>query len=278
MLSGLFVSHQADAAESNIDVKVQINDELVVFQEGQPYLDATGTTMVPLRPVAEKLGYQLNWSKEQDKVTTEVFNESRRITLVTGSKEAIVNDEPVALDSEVDFVDGQVYVPVRFLSGAFGYMLQWDDVNYIAIIAADGKYHAPAWYSAPPEAAEEVVDTTPAVIEKAREYLGTPYQWGGTTPSGFDCSGFIRYVFLSEGIELPRTSASMYDEAGTSVSELKEGDLVFFSITKNFSISHVGVYIGNNEFISSTTSSGVKVDSLNSKYWGPRYVGAKRVL
>ena len=118
------------------------------------------------------------------------------------------------------------------------------------------------------------------VINTAKSYLGVPYRMGGTTPSGFDCSGFTSYVFRNIGINLPRTSSDQY-QAGTKVSkaDLKPGDLVFFEKTYNKAgITHVGIYSGNNEFISATSSKGIKVDSLNSTYWGPKYYGATRVL
>ena len=98
------------------------------------------------------------------------------------------------------------------------------------------------------------------VIDIAKSYIGVPYVWGGTTPSGFDCSGFIRYVFEKVGINLPRISADQYN-AGTKVSkaDLQPGDLVFFEKTYNKAgITHSGIYIGNNEFISATSSKGIK--------------------
>jgi peptidoglycan DL-endopeptidase CwlO len=118
------------------------------------------------------------------------------------------------------------------------------------------------------------------IISTAKSLIGVPYQWGGSSPSGFDCSGFIYYVFSKAGIELPRMSSDQY-LSGQAVSRanLQPGDLVFFEKTYNKSgITHSGVYIGNNQFISATSSRGIKIDSLSSSYWGPKYVGAKRII
>jgi hypothetical protein len=117
------------------------------------------------------------------------------------------------------------------------------------------------------------------IVSKAKEYQGVPYQFGGTTTSGFDCSGFVRHVFRDFGVELPRT-ASLQQGVGTYVakSDLQPGDIVYFANTYQAGISHNGIYIGNNKFIGSQSSTGVAVTSLNSSYWGPRYHSAKRVI
>ncbi|WP_088189539.1 NlpC/P60 family protein [Desulfosporosinus sp. FKA] len=117
------------------------------------------------------------------------------------------------------------------------------------------------------------------IIAKAKSLLGTPYLWGGTTPGGFDCSGFTQYVFASQGINLPRTSQDQA-KVGTSVSygDLKPGDLVFFSTAGNGTIDHVGIYLGNSQFISATTHKGVAIYPLTSSYWLNAYKGAQRVL
>ena len=114
------------------------------------------------------------------------------------------------------------------------------------------------------------------IIQNAYQYIGTPYVYGGTSPGGFDCSGFVRYVFANYGVYLPRTADAQY-EVGRHVSSLQPGDLVFFS-TDGYGVSHSGIYIGNNEFISATSSSGVRVDSLACGYWGRCYIGASRIL
>ncbi|MBU8907926.1 C40 family peptidase [Desertibacillus haloalkaliphilus] len=118
-----------------------------------------------------------------------------------------------------------------------------------------------------------------SIIETAKEQLGVPYQFGGTTPSGFDCSGFIGYVYRENGIELPRTANEQF-QAGKSVAreDLKKGDLVFFE-TYQPGPSHSGIYLGEGEFISATTSSGIAIRDVDDPhYWGPRYLGARRVL
>lgn len=116
------------------------------------------------------------------------------------------------------------------------------------------------------------------VIANSMNYIGVPYVFGGTSPSGFDCSGYIRYVFANAGIYLPRTADAQY-EVGTPISraELVPGDLVFFS-TYEYGPSHVGLYLGEGNFINASSSRGVAVDSLYSSYWGSCYIGARRVL
>ncbi len=127
------------------------------------------------------------------------------------------------MDAPAQFIQGSVYLPLRFVSETFGYRVQWDADNRIAIINEDGLYHAPAWYAPKPK---------PSVTQIAYKYLGVPYVWGGRTPNGFDCSGFVDYIYGLNGIDLPRTSLEMYKTAGKAVSIPQEGDLVFFAEKK----------------------------------------------
>ncbi|MGO0059291.1 C40 family peptidase [Brevibacillus fluminis] len=115
------------------------------------------------------------------------------------------------------------------------------------------------------------------LTDTVKDLYGTPYKASGTTPKGFDCSGFTRYVFDALGVDLPHSSAAQY-EIGTSVakSELQPGDLVFFQ-TNGRSVSHVGIYIGDNTFVHSESSHGVMNTKLDEAYWKKRFVGAKRV-
>lgn len=114
---------------------------------------------------------------------------------------------------------------------------------------------------------------------QAYTYLGTPYKYGGTTSSGFDCSGYSQKVFANLGYTLNRTSSGQYSQ-GTSVSKsnLQIGDLVFFN-TSGSGVSHLGIYVGSGNFIHSSSSKGVSVSSINDPYyWGSRYIGAKRIV
>lgn len=116
-----------------------------------------------------------------------------------------------------------------------------------------------------------------SILSYASQFLGTPYVWGGTSPSGFDCSGFTQYVFHHAGINLSRTSQSQYNQ-GTAVSRsnLQPGDLVFFT-TYGSGATHVGIYAGNNTMIDSS-NGGVTYENMNNSYWSPRYLGARRII
>ncbi|MFK2825581.1 NlpC/P60 family protein [Bacillus sp. B190/17] len=118
-----------------------------------------------------------------------------------------------------------------------------------------------------------------SLVEYGKKFMGVPYVFGGTTPRGFDCSGFTQYVYKHEGISLPRTAEQQY-KVGTSVSksQLVPGDLVFFANTYKPGISHVGIYAGNNMVLNATSSKGIALVSLSNSYWGPKYAGAKRIV
>ena len=119
-----------------------------------------------------------------------------------------------------------------------------------------------------------------AVVSEANKYLGTPYVWGGSSPSGFDCSGFVYYVLKQLGFSPYRTPADQYNQ-GTYVEKgsLQPGDIVFFAGTYASGISHVGIYVGGGQFIHSPNSrSTVSYSDLTSGYWAQHYYGARRMV
>lgn len=114
-----------------------------------------------------------------------------------------------------------------------------------------------------------------SIISYAKQFLGCKYVYGGTTTSGFDCSGFTQYVYKHFGVTLNRTAAAQYSN-GTSVTNLQAGDLVMFGKS---GINHVGIYIGGNTFIhAANPGRGVTTDTLASGYYKTNYVGARRIL
>jgi cell wall-associated NlpC family hydrolase len=123
-----------------------------------------------------------------------------------------------------------------------------------------------------------------AVIATADRYVGTRYVWGGTTPNGFDCSGFVQYVFRRHGVQLPRTSrqqAGVGQAVVTALESLRPGDLMLFA-SNGSRIDHVAIYVGRNRIIhSSASGGGVAYDDLTSsrgRWFANHHVASRRVL
>ena len=122
-----------------------------------------------------------------------------------------------------------------------------------------------------------------SILERGMSLIGTRYRFGGTSEAGFDCSGFIGYLFREEaGMNLPRSTREMINVKAPLVARnnLKPGDLLFFSTSGRGRVSHAGIYLGDNQFIhsSSRRSGGVRVDSLGDSYWSKTFIEAKRAL
>jgi cell wall-associated NlpC family hydrolase len=117
-----------------------------------------------------------------------------------------------------------------------------------------------------------------AVTSTALGLRGVPYRNGGTDPGGFDCSGFVWYVFGRHGLALPRTVGEQFQAGRARAGRLEPGDLVFFS-TVAPGASHVGIALGGDEFVHAPSASGqVRVERLSAPYWAARFVGARQIL
>jgi len=135
---------------------------------------------------------------------------------------------------------------------------------------------APALPSPEPLASAGAIH--PAVISLALSLQGTPYRNGGSDPSGFDCSGFVQWVFAQQGVALPREVRQQY-LVGEEIEsdEVRPGDLVFFE-TVSSGASHVGIALGGGEFVHAPSSRGVvRTERYTGSYWAGRWVGARRI-
>lgn len=140
----------------------------------------------------------------------------------------------------------------------------------------DATYHKLTWEAFAKEGIPKVKGKE--IVSRAAKYKGVPYVFGGTTPKGFDCSGYVQHVFKDCKAKLPRLA----DEQAlqgifVTQKQLRPGDLVFFT-TYAAGASHVGIYAGDGQFWSASSSKGVMLSSLKDDYWKQRYYGARRVL
>lgn len=152
------------------------------------------------------------------------------------------------------------------------------DVQGVELEIEDGAVDAPSPEtpipSPPPVARETESRQLQNVVDVAKKHLGSPYRWGGSSPAGFDCSGFVRYVYAQVGISLPHKAAKQYGHgAPVSRDQLKPGDLVFFD-----GLRHNGIYVGDGRFIHARgAGKRVSISTLDDKWFSTRWVGARRL-
>src|SRR6476469_3935685 len=164
------------------------------------------------------------------------------------------------------------------LRSVFGLVLM------VAVTACASKGAVPRPFPNPPSPPAAQVQPPIAepnhveLLETALSYRGSPYRNGGSDPTGFDCSGFVQWVFAQHGVRLPRAVEDQY-QLGSAIDRdaVQPGDLVFFE-TVSHGASHVGIALGGNQFVHAPSSRGVvRVESYTIAYWKQRFVGARRV-
>ncbi|MGI5817056.1 MAG: SH3 domain-containing protein [Armatimonadota bacterium] len=178
--------------------------------------------------------------------------------------QAVLGTEVIILDREGD------WYRVVLDNGKTGYMASW-----LLDTRAQRRVRQGEEQSAPPSPA----GFGQSVVATAKKFIGSRYVRGGASPAGFDCSGFVHYVLAQHGVNVSRSSRTQFSQ-GTPVSrnDLQIGDVVFFKNTYRSGISHVGIYVGGNQFIHAANSrTNVRISDLNSAYYAPRYAGARRM-
>ncbi len=162
---------------------------------------------------------------------------------------------------------------VKCSNGTEGYI-------YCDYLSLENESTEASSYVVPAEYTPEELSIGQKIVETAEQYLGVPYVYGGTSPYGFDCSGLVYYVYRANGYSITRRASTIYyDGTPISQSELRVGDPVFFSNDYSTSIEHVGIYIGNGQFIHASSGGGkVRINNLSDSYYQRNYYGAVQIF
>jgi cell wall-associated NlpC family hydrolase len=266
---------------------VAVTDDLLILDDGSSWYAITTETYEGTATGWVSADYLTSAAPVIIEPPDDSDDAARGVPLVldTGGEELNLRVAP-ALDAYVDAAipDGAL---VEILAPAFvdvdGNV--WSPVRYDGIAGYSATAYLTESPSSAPEAdalatEAEADDAGLAIADEALDYLGSPYLWNGSTPDGFDCAGFTYYVFSELlGIDLPRAIEDQV-ESGVYVTqaELVPGDLIFFQNTYQWGLSHIGVYIGNGEFVSASGEhDAVGISDLNDPYWQARYFTARSV-
>lgn len=303
LMAALLMGASAMAAEDGIAVAIGATTGSALRLRSEPSTSASIITMldedVPVAVLDNTLDgwYKINYNGNTGFVSADymlidrdnVFDafgrvegegvNVRSIPSTDGQVLTVMNRNSIATVS--GFADGWYKIKAN---GVEGYLRS----DYLTMCGSSTNFNpntSSSGSSSSSNAVSSLGEAAGDVVSFAKQYLGTRYVYGGSTPSGFDCSGFTMYVFSLHGYNLPHSATSQWNNSGTYVekSDLQPGDLVLFcdpSRSNGKACSHVGIYIGNNEFVhASSGSSGkyVRTNSLSESYYSGYYVGAKRV-
>ncbi|HZK69228.1 MAG TPA: stalk domain-containing protein [Paludibacter sp.] len=223
-------------------------------------------TMVPVRFVSEQLGALVEWDIEKNSAMLTTEKQEPPVE-IPEEGDLIVSTEAIDFDITYERTDSLYRGESEIINAGATGMIMLVGTKTPAVTRGEG---------------EEISLGCSAdeMITYAKEYLGVPYLYNGTTPDGFDCSGFTQYVMAHFGGILPHSSGDQY-YYGISVEreDLEPGDLVFFEASDNpMEIGHVGIYIGDGEFIHAPQAGeNVKITNLSNVYFAPRFYGAIRM-
>lgn len=232
----------------------------------------TVITNVAEEPVAEEI------QQTEAPVMKPVVKSTPLRIEITGDKVNIRKDASTSAAKIVTVTEGRVadvllqkngWYKVKFLGGTIG----WVHGDFVKPTSPDAKDRKPV------AATKAVSGGAADLITTAKAQIGVRYSWGGTSRGGFDCSGFVQFVYSKHGVSLPRTSISQ-SQTGAKVAraDLQVGDLVFFATRGGSRVSHVGIYIGSGNFVHASSGGGrVRIDALSKDYYNKRFVGARRV-
>jgi cell wall-associated NlpC family hydrolase len=260
---------------------------LLLFAEigftAQTYKVCKGDT---LYSIATRHGVSVTALKQVNKLSSTGIKPGLTLTIPTNQRTAAASEPVVYGISTRDELnvetDGKVIASVA--KGTKFTVIAREGSRY-SVKLSDGKT---GWVSASAVNLVETRKPTPisdtwgikkGIVQMALAYRGHRYVRGGESPGGFDCSGFVKYIYAKHGVKLPHDSRALF-QCGELVNkaDLQEGDILFFVNTYRRGISHVGMYIGEGKFIHAATSRlGVRVDALDSPYYKSRYFAAKRV-
>lgn len=271
--------HQPTVSTANLMVGEKLTFSGIQFRK-----DYNGDRWIPLQEAAKSLDFVYTYDISDETFSMGYTDVLYRVEM--DHKEAYSNGSQITLPTAPRTINQKPYITVKALEELWETQVAWKEANQRFVITpmsdpSSRGAQAAATVFAP---AEEV--NTKALVHYARRYLGVPYQFGADPfpqSKRFDSSSFTRHVFARFGIALPRTARAQA-ALGVPVDEgtLKIGDLVYFYVPGPFQtnriVGHVGMYLGNSQFIHTFGNSGVTIHSLEDKPWKDTYLFAKRFI
>lgn len=277
LLSGLLMITPAFAALGTVDAAKGLNLRNSAGTDAAVLTVLPNGAQVEVDGVTEDGWYQVTYKKFQGFVSGEYVildeDEAQSVEKVEAPRYGRVTEGPLNVRSGPGVNNDKI----RRLAAGTVIQIQGETDGWYEI--SDGFVSGEYVELIDASAAAAAAGSGSQIVDYAKQYLGYPYVYGGASPKGFDCSGFVQYVFSHFGVSLGHSASSQINK-GVSVSRenLQPGDLVFFAQTSSGRISHVGIYIGGDNFIhASSPSTGVIVSSMDS-HTARGYVGACRIL